>query len=156
MTSPSGSEALISNPALKPFEAFLGEWQTTGTHPHVPGTIFHGRASFGWQYGGAFLIMRTQMDEAEVPSGVAIFGSDNEAKTYFMLYFDERGVSRKYDVSVDNNAMTWRRDDRKFSQRMTITVEASGNRMVGRGAMSREGAAWEDDLSLTYVRLKSE
>jgi hypothetical protein len=155
MTSPIGSEALIPNPALQPFQALVGEWQTTGTHPYVPDTIFHGRASFAWHEGGAFLIMHSEIDEPEVPSGVAVFGSDDEAKSYFMLYFDERGVSRKYDVTMSKNTLTWRRDEPSFSQRFTIAVEDDGNKMVGQGEMSRDGAAWEDDLSLTYVRAPS-
>ena len=43
--------------------------------------------------------MRSEIDEPEIPSGLAIFGSDNATGEYFMLYFDERGVSRKYNVS---------------------------------------------------------
>jgi hypothetical protein len=155
MTSPIGSEALMPNPALQPFDALVGEWQTTGTHPYMPDTIFHGRTSFAWHEGGAFLIMRSEIDEPEIPSGVAIFGSDDAAKTYFMLYFDERGVSRKYDVTMTKNALTWRRDEPSLSQRSTIVVEAGGNKMVGKGEMSRDGAAWEGDLSLTYVRVRS-
>jgi hypothetical protein len=33
-----------------------------------------------------------------------------------MLYFDERGVSRTYDVTVGVKEMTCRRDHPKFSQ----------------------------------------
>jgi len=155
MTSRIGSEALIPNPALQPFEALLGEWQTTGTHPYVPDTTFHGRTSFAWHEGGAFLIMRSEIDESEIPSGVAIFGSDDTAQTYYMLYFDERGVSRKYDVTMTKNLLTWRRDESSLSQRTTIAIGDDGTTMVGRGEMSRDGGAWEDDLSLTYVRVRS-
>lgn len=155
MASLIGSEALRPNPALQPFEALVGEWQTTGTHPYVPGTIFHGRTSFAWYEGGAFLIMRSEIDEPEIPSGVAVFGGDDAAEAYFMLYFDERGVSRKYDVTMTGTLLTWRRDGPDFSQRNTIAIEDGGNTMVGKGEMSRHGAAWEDDLSLTYVRVGS-
>jgi hypothetical protein len=155
MTSPIGREALAHNPALKPFEAIVGDWRTTGTHPHVPGMIFHGRTSFSWHEGGAFVIMRSEIDEPQIPSGVAIFGSDDVAKRYFMLYFDERGISRKFDVTATNNLITWRRDEPSFSQRSTLAIEEGGNRITGKGEMSRDGGAWEDDLSLTYVRLGS-
>jgi hypothetical protein len=146
-----GSEALIPNPALQPFAALVGEWRTTGTHPLLPGVVFHGRTSFAWHEGGAFLIMHSEIDKAEVPSGVAIFGSDDDAGTYFMVYFDERGVSRKYDVTVAGNTMTWRRDTPSFSQRNTISI--AGDELVSKGEMSRDGGAWEGDLSLTYVRV---
>ena len=139
MSSLIGREAAIPNPALQPFEVLVGVWQTTGTHPHVPGTIFHGRTSFEWYWGGAFLIMRSEIDERDIPTGVAVIGTDDAAGTCFMLYFDERGVSRKYDVSIEGNLLTWQRDDVHFSQRMTLTIDPGGNRMVSEGTMSREG-----------------
>jgi hypothetical protein len=153
MTAPIGGEALIPNPALRPFEAFVGEWRLTGGHPLWPDTVLHGRASFAWHEGGAFLIMRFEIDEPGVPSGVAIFGSDDAAETFFMIYFDEREVSRKYDVTMAGSVMTWRREDPHISQRRTIVVGDDGNTMVGTGEMSRDGAAWEEDLSLNYVRV---
>jgi hypothetical protein len=96
--------------------------------------------------------MHSEIDEPEIPSGVAIVGSDDVAGKYFMLYFDERGVSRKYDVTMSANQLTWWRDDPSFSQRFTITIADDGTKMRGEGEMSRHGAAWERDLTLTYIR----
>jgi hypothetical protein len=67
-----------------------------------------------------------------------------------MLHFDERGISRKYEVSIAKNQFQWRRDDPKFSQRVTLTVEK--DKLVSKGEMSRDGGAWEGDLSLTCRR----
>ena len=153
LTSRIGSAALIPNPALKPFEVLVGEWQTTGSHPDLPDSTLHGRTSFDWLEGGAYLIMHSEIDDPNVPSGVAIFGSDDVAKKYSMLYFDERGISRKYEVTMTGNQLQWWRDEPSFSQRFTIAIEDDGNKMVGKGEMSREGAAWEKDLALTFVRL---
>jgi hypothetical protein len=72
-----------------------------------------------------------------------------------VLYFDERGVSRKYDVTVTGNQVVWRRDEAGFAQRSTMTLDDGGNTIVGKGEMSRDGGAWEDDLMLTYVRAGS-
>src|ERR1700753_2717718 len=102
-----GREAMIPNPALAPLGRLGGQWQTTGTPPLVPGKTFHGRTSFAWQDGGAFLVMRTEIDEPDIPSGIAYFGSDDAAGAFFMIYFDERGVSRKYDVTVKGNVVSW-------------------------------------------------
>jgi hypothetical protein len=99
--------------------------------------------------------MRSEIDEPGIPSGVAVFGSDDAAGTYFMLYFDERGVSRKYDVTMTGSVLTWWRDEPNFSQRATITVDDDGTRMIARGEMARDGGAWEEDLSLTYVKVPS-
>jgi hypothetical protein len=52
-------KAAIPNPALKPFNALVGEWKTVGTHPGLPDTTLHGHTSFAWLEGGAFLIMHS-------------------------------------------------------------------------------------------------
>lgn len=147
-----GSKALIPNPALKSFEVLVGEWKTTGSHPYLPGIVLHGLASFEWIEGGAFLILRSEIDEPRFPDGIEIFGSDNEEKKFFMLHFDERGVSRKFDVMIEDNKITWWRDDSSFSQRMTVIIEDNGNKLISKGEMSRNGSAWERDLELTYTK----
>jgi hypothetical protein len=154
MTMEIGTKASIPNPALKPFGALVGEWQTTGSHPYLPGVTLHGRTSFEWLEGGAFLIMRSEIDEPHFPHGIAIFASDDMAKKFVMLHFDERGVSRVYDVAMAGNQLRWWRNEPSFSQRFVITIEDGGNTMVSKGEMSRNGAAWEQDLELTYARIR--
>ncbi|MGX6600806.1 hypothetical protein ACWKSP_01515 [Micromonosporaceae bacterium Da 78-11] len=149
----TGSEALVPNPALRPFEVLVGEWRTTGTHPLIPDKILHGRTSFSWHEGGAFLLMRSEVADPGIPSGVAVIGSDDAAGTFVMVYFDERGVSRKYDVTLTGNRLVWARDEGGFAQRNTLVIDEDGSRMVGVGEMSRAGGDWEGDLSLTYVRV---
>lgn len=149
-----GTKALTPNTALKPFEVVIGEWKTTGSHPYLPDTVLHGLVSFEWLEGGAFLLLRSEIDEPRFPHGIEIFGSDDVEKKFFMLHFDERGVSRIYNVSMEGNQLKWWRDDPNFSQRITITIEDDGNKMISRGEMSRDGGAWEDDLELTYTRVK--
>ena len=153
MTSERVNEAAKPNKALEPLAVLVGTWSTTGTHPQVPDKTFHGRTSFEWIEGGAFLIMRSQIDEPEIPSGVAVFGTDNTTGETSMLYFDERGVSRRYDVSLTNNVWKWWRNAPGFSQRFTATISPDARTIVGRGELSRDGASWEGDLALTYTRL---
>lgn len=145
-----GSEAEKPNPALKPLEFLIGEWRTTGTHPMVPGRKLSGRTSFAWQAGGAFLIMRNEVDEPGFPDGVAIIGSDGAAGSFAMIYFDERGVSRVMDVTVAENRVAWRHDSPEFAQRLTISRD--GDRLVSKGLMSRKGGPWSDDLSQLFER----
>jgi len=154
MAKNSKHEASIPNPALKPLSVLVGEWNTVGTHPYVPGTTFHGRTSFEWLEGGAFLIMHSEIDEPGIPSGIAIFGSDDSTKEYYMLYFDERGVSRKYEVTLDNNIWKWWRNDPKFSQRFTGTIVDDGRTIISKGELSKDGKSWEKDLELTYTRVE--
>ncbi len=153
MTTPIGPEARRPNPALAPLAPLLGEWRTTGTHPLVPGTTFHGRTSFAWHEGGAFVLMRSEIDEPGIPSAVAVIGSDDAAGTFTMIYFDERDVSRHYTIEVGDGEVSWHRDGSGFAQRMVLTIAGDGTRLDARGTMSRDGGPWEDDLQLTYERL---
>ena len=155
MTRPIGAEAQRPNLALQPLAPLVGDWRTTGTHPLVPGTTFHGRTSFAWQEGGAFLVMRSEIDEPEVPSGVAVIGSDDAAGTFTMIYFDERDISRRYTVEVGDGEVSWHRAEAGFAQRMVVTVAGAGSRLDAQGTMSHDGGPWEDDLQLTYQRIDS-
>ena len=140
------------NPRLQPLSVLVGTWTTVGTHPLVPGKTFHGRTSFDWMEGGAFLVMHSQIDEPEIPTAIAVFGTDDTADTCSMLYFDERGVSRRYEVSVRANEWRWWRDAPDFSQRFAGTIAPDGRTITGRGEYSRNGGPWEPDLALTYTR----
>ena len=146
------NEAAKPNPRLQPLAVLVGAWNTVGTHPLVPGRTFHGRTTFAWMEGGAFLIMHSQIDEPEIPSGIAIFGTDDSTGECSMLYFDERGVSRRYEASVANGVWTWWRNTPDFSQRFTGKISADGRTIEGSGELSRDGGDWEGDLQLTYTR----
>ena len=155
MTTPIGSEAHKPNPALRPLAPLVGVWRTTGEHPLVPGTTFHGRTSFEWHEAGAFLLMRSEIDEPEIPSAIALIGSDDAAGTFTMIYFDERDISRRYLVEAADAEVRWHRDEDGFAQRMVFTIAADGTHLDARGTMSHDGGAWEDDLQLTYQRIDS-
>ncbi len=148
------AEAMIPNPRLAALAPFIGAWTTVGAHPMMPGVTLHGRASFEWHQGGAFLMMRAEIDEPGIPSGLAIIGSDDQTEALTMLYFDERSVSRRYEIAMLDNGLRWSRSAPDFSQRYVLTVSADGNSIHGAGEMSKGGAAWEPDLELTYTRAK--
>ena|SRR5438093_6500818 len=152
MTGPTASE--IPNHALEPFTILIGEWTTLGSHPMLPGMTFHGRTSFDWFEGGAFLIMRSEIDEPEIPNGIAIFGSDDAQETHHMLYFDDRGVSRLYEVSLRDDIFKWWRDAPGFAQRFDIRIVEDGTTMIGEGEFCRDGSLWEKDLALRYTRVR--
>jgi hypothetical protein len=151
MTDKIGNKALIRNPALNLFETLIGEWQTTGLHPYFPNVELNGRVSFEWTEGGAFVMMRSEIDHPKFPDGIAIFGSDDEAQTYYMIYFDERGISRKYDASITEGQLKWWRNDPHLSQRFTMTI--TKDKLDTSGEMSLDGGEWGKDLSLIYRKL---
>jgi hypothetical protein len=154
MNQHSVQEASIPNPALQPFSVLIGNWNTTGTHGLVPDTTLHGRTSFEWLEGGAFLMMRSEIDDPRFPSGIAIIGSDDSEGEYYMLTFDERGVSRKYEVALRHNILKWWRNAPGFYQRYEGSIVDSGNMIISKGELSKDGLSWEKDLDLTYKRVE--
>jgi hypothetical protein len=71
-----------------------------------------------------------------------------------MLYFDERGVSRKFDVCLEKNGIRWVRNASEFSQRMVLTIANDGKTIVSQGEMNKNGGPWEPDLKLIYKRIE--
>jgi hypothetical protein len=69
-----------------------------------------------------------------------------------MLYFDERGVSRRYETSLRDGVWRWWRSAPGFSQRFSGVISADGRTIVSHGELSRDGTTWEPDLQLTYTR----
>jgi hypothetical protein len=154
MTPISKHVAEIPNPALQPFSVLIGEWETTGQHHLMPGVTLHGRATFEWLEGGAFMLWRSEIDEPGIPSGLAVFGSDDATGEFFMAYFDERGISRKYEMSMDGNVWKYWRNSPGFFQRYTGTIVDNNRTIIGKGELSRDGKTWEGDLDLTYTRVE--
>jgi len=153
MSEPAvGAKACRPNPSLEPLAFLVGDWSTVGTHPMFPGEKLPGMTSFAWAEGGAFLIMRSQTDHKDFPDGIAIFGSDDALGTITMCWFDERGISRLCPVTAGDGWASFRHDDPAFMQRMTITADASGDRMTSKGEMAKDGAPWGDDLSQIFTR----
>ena len=147
-----GTAAQAVNPALRRLDFLLGEWRTEGTHPQLAGQTLNGRTSFKRHEGGAFVIMRTHVDHPEIPDGMAIIGSDDGAGTFAMVYFDERGISRLYDLTIGERTLTWRRDDPQLAQTNTIKAGDDEDILIGKGRMSQNGGAWGEDLSQTFHR----
>jgi hypothetical protein len=144
---------MTPNPALAKLERALGTWTVTGSHPYLPGRTLRGHVTFERIEGGAFVRMHSKMDDPEFPEGVAIFGTDGDEDTCTMLYFDERGVARRYDVAFHADGFTWSRDSSKFAQRFRVTIADDGRTMESEGTMKKEGQTWEPDLRLSYVRV---
>jgi len=153
MTRNGMPAASVPNPALQPFSILIGTWNTTGTHGLVPDTILHGRTSFEWLEHGAFLIMRSEIDDPRFPKGIAIVGSDDTEGEYYMLAFDERGVSRKYEVTLRDTIWKWWRNAPGFFQRYEGTIVDDGNTIIGKGELSKDGVSWEKDLDLALVKI---
>ena len=150
---PLASEALIPNPRLAAFEPFIGTWTTVGSHSMMPGITLHGRTVFEWHEGGAFVCVRSEIEEPGIPSAIALIGTDDAAETYTMLYFDERTVSRRFEVAIEGAVLRYWRTAPGFSQRYELTVASDGDTLRGVSSLSKDDTTWEQDLELTYTRV---
>ncbi len=140
------------NPALAPLAFLVGEWRVVATHPSFP-TAVTGRASVEWLEGGAFLILRSSFDQPGPPGGKQIIGKDDTTETFRVLYFDDRGISRIYKLSLDGAVWKMWRNAPGFYQRFTATLSEDGNTMAAFWERSTDGKKWESDLELTYIRV---
>jgi hypothetical protein len=141
------------NPALKKLGILIGDWEITGKHRLIPNPI-KGKINFSWFNGKYFLIMRIDFNQSGPPNSTAIIGSDDKAEKLSMLYFDERGVSRIYDVVFNNNVLKMERNHPGFSQRFKGIVNDNGNTIEGAWELCEDDINWKKDLEITYTRIK--
>jgi hypothetical protein len=84
----------------------------------------------------------------------AVIGRDESAETYSMLYFDSRGVSRIYEMSLEGGVWKTHREAPGFWQRFTATFNDDGTTINGCWEKSSDGSIWELDLNWSYTRIK--
>ena len=138
--------------AMKPFEVLIGEWNMVGTHPALPDAV-QGHSSFKWQVEGALLLWNFDWEPGGgIPTALSVIGHDAEVETCSMLYSDERGVCRIYQMRFSGSVWKMWRDAPGFLQRMTATISSDGNTITWHGEVSHDGSTWEQDLDVTYTR----
>ncbi len=137
--------------SLKQFDILIGEWNMVGTHPSFPSAV-QGHSTFEWLTEGALLVWHFDWERPGPPSAISVIGHDDAVETCSMLYSDERGVARIYQMSLEGGVWKMWRDSPGFSQRMTGTFSDDGNTISSHGELSRDGSHWEQDLNVTYTR----
>jgi hypothetical protein len=140
------------NPALARLEALAGAWQIEVAHPLVPNPITGGLVTFEWLEGG-FLVQRADPGNPDVPSSIAVIGGDDATGRYVMQYFDSRGISRIYEMSLGDGVWRLWREAPGFSQRFTGAFADDGNTIAASWEKSTDGATWEHDFGLTYRKI---
>ena len=138
--------------SLREFDVLVGEWAMVGTHPRLPSAV-QGHSTFEWLKEGALLAWRFDWEGGKgIPCAFWVIGRDDAVEACTMLYTDERGVARIYQMTLAGGVWKMWRTSPDFSQRMTGTFSADGNAIVWHGELSRDGSTWEADLSVTYTR----
>jgi hypothetical protein len=92
------------DPALEPFDALTGTWDTEAKHRLV-NEVVRGTVTFEWLGGGHFL-QRSRNDHELFPDAICVIGASEKGDGLVLEYFDSRGVRRTYRVSLDDGV--WR------------------------------------------------
>jgi hypothetical protein len=137
------------NPALEPFDALIGTWDTEAMHPMVEGVV-PGTMTFEWLEGGQFLVQRSHNDHELFPDGICVIGPPESGEGLVMEYFDSRGVRRTYDISLEDGILRIWRDAPGFDQRYEATV--ARDTFEGLFQLARTPGDWQDDLKMVYRR----
>jgi hypothetical protein len=133
-------------------DPLVGDWTIEAVSPHLENRVVNGTMSFEWLAGEKVLVQRWRIDAPEFPDGIAVIGEDEEAGTLRQHYFDGRGVSRVYEMSLEDGVWTLVRSDPDFSQRFTGRFTDGGDTIEGAWEISADGETWEHDFDLTYRR----
>ncbi|QQT32800.1 hypothetical protein I6I99_09670 [Sphingobacterium multivorum] len=144
----------INNPAIKSLEVLIGEWEielsNTSFLPNKSDTV-KGLSNFDVTENSGFLVER--QGDVPLPWARWIMGRDDSEQTYSVLYFDDRGFSRLYQMSFSNNVWKkWRRAP-GFWQRFEGKISNDGNTINAYWEQSNDdGHTWKNDFDITYRR----
>ena len=137
------------DPALEPFDALIGTWDTEATHPLFDGVV-PGSVTYEWLEGGHFLVQRSSNEHELFPDAISVIGAPESGDGLVMEYFDSRGVRRTYGISLDEGVLRIWRDAPGFEQRFSATPAADG--FGGLWQLAEAPGEWKDDLRVVYRR----
>jgi hypothetical protein len=147
----------------EPLTPLVGEWSLAMVMPgtDVPDELpdVGARVVFEWMGDRAFLLECWTVPVPEAPDGLALIGWDEGRGTFLQHYFDERGVARVYEMSLDGGVWRLERTEPDFSplafsQRFTGTFADDGGRIDGTWEIAHDHVTWEKDFDLIYTRIR--
>ena len=145
---------MTSNPALAALQFLAGRWDmelSAAAFLPEPGAKVRGSVAVEWIEQGAALAMR--MGDAATPTATWIIGRDESGSGYHILYADDRGVSRVYQMSLSGRSWRIWRDTPEFSQRFEAEVSPGQDEITGTWQKSSDGGqTWEHDFKVRYRR----
>ena len=142
----------MKNEALLQLEGLVGQWKLTMTHAWFLENLdiaVEGAATVEW-LGEAFLELRATLG-TEQSTWHWIIGRSDAREQLVLLYHDERGVLREFDMTFGDGEWTLVREDPDFHQRFIATV--GPDRIDGRWEASEDfGVTLRKDFDLIFER----
>jgi hypothetical protein len=137
------------DPALEPFDALIGTWDTEAKHRLVD-AVLRGSVTFEWLEGGHFLVQRSRVAHELIPDAISVIGAPEDGEGLVIEYFDSRGVRRTYGVAIDDGVWRTWRDHPGFDQRSSATLGHDQFDVVYQ--LAESPGEWQDDMKVTYRR----
>lgn len=133
---------------MSALDRLLGVWDFSMRHSAMSGPVT-GRQRYERVLDGAFVLQRWTYDHPDFPDAMALFSEHS------CHYFDVRGVTRVFDLVIDDAGWSMiRLDEQAFSQRFTARFRG-WDTMECAGEVSHDtGATWQHDFAMSCQRVE--
>ncbi len=132
---------------MSALDRLLGTWEFTMYHSAMSEPVT-GRQRYERVLDGAFVLQHWTYDHPDFPDAIALLADDR------YHYFDVRGITRVFELEVDDAGWSMIRLDMDFSQRYTARFRGP-DFMESTGEMSHDnGVTWQPDFTMTYQRVE--
>jgi hypothetical protein len=142
----------MRNAALQELDGLIGEWKLSMADAwflETKDVEDAGSATISW-LDDAFVVLRGTLG-SDQSTWRWVIGRSDAREELVLLYHDERGVCRVFDMTFADGQWTLVREDPDFHQRFIATVEP--DRIVGRWEASEDfGTTWRKDFDLIFQR----
>lgn len=144
------------NPALQELEFFIGNWKMELSNTSfLPdrSAVAEGYVSFELLEDGAYIVMSQESKLPGPPVATWLISRDESVENYAIFYYDSRGVSRIYEMSLSNKVWKIWRNSPGFSQRFEGRISNDDNTVTAQWEKSFDGVSWEHDFDMKYNRI---
>ena len=140
-------ESATKGAGMSALDRLLGTWEFTMHHSAMSEPVT-GRQRYERVLDGAFVLQHWTYDHPDFPDAIALLSDDR------YHYFDVRGITRVFELEVDDAGWSMIRLDVDFSQRYTARFRGP-DVMESTGEMSHDnGVTWQPDFTMTYQRVE--
>jgi hypothetical protein len=144
----------MKNKALAALEPLIGKWEYTMYNAwFLPSmdTKVKGFTTIE-RLEDSFVVVRST-DADKKPSDIWVIGYSDPQEKYMMFYYDQRGVSRIFNMTFDRKELVFWREDKDMYQRITLEITDDGLHSVAE-ASEDKGKTWRKDLEMAHKRIK--
>jgi hypothetical protein len=126
-------------------DRLLGSWRISMQHVAMPEPVA-GHHRYERVLDGAFVMSHSTYDHPDFPNAVSVLDEGR------CSYFDVRGVTRIFDLEVNESGFSMIRRDNDFWQRSQLDF-VTPDAIQGTGENSLDsGASWQHDYSISFTR----